>query len=158
MARTKRSGEALARRAEKKEARVLEKNKFNRLEQSMLSQQAPNWMCPNESCKNDNFARRRVCNLCGAPNPNPQEKVQREKQPRPKKAATWQKNATPADRAENLRLREMLEKEIRTGIKCEELVGEDRKRAEVCYNYMLEKRQQKQKQSKRGSKESKEVK
>jgi hypothetical protein len=179
----KRSAEAVARRAERKVQRVADKvrqNGFARLEQSMFGTGGTGgtgtggdgavssvnrlaqteeilWKCLHEGCGNENYPRRRVCNRCGAPNPNPIQRPQQVKQPRPTKkpkVSNWKENATAEERAENIRLRDLLEKEIRTGEMCVELADDEekRERATWCYNRMLEKQTQKTKKSKRKGK------
>ena len=136
-----RSAAALARRAEKKAQRVAEKNS----KQILLKE---NWIC--NYCNNDNFARRIACNRCGEPNPVRNESLLVKKE-RPRKLHLWNKNPTNEQQLENIRLRDLLEKEKQTGILCPELIGENRKRAEVMLARLNTKRMKKAKKSKTDS-------
>ena len=131
-----RTTEALQRRAERKAARVHEKN-------ISTKDTRQNWICTEPGCGNDNFARRVVCNLCGAqcPMASVTELPKKKKNPRPLKTS-WKKNPTPEQIEENIRLRNLLEVEKSTGAPSG-LTGEDLSRAEFLYAKLARNRHRK---------------
>ena len=102
----KRSAEALAKRAEKKELKVAEKNEWKRVGLGQAD-----WSC--FECNNQNFAKRTECNMCQCPKPKELEKEARKKGAKPKKIS-WKRNPTPEQKIENIDLEIFLKmKEIR---------------------------------------------
>ena len=74
------------------------------------------------NCGNDNFGRRIICNRCGVTNASRAQNIKLakvKKQPRPLKIEkNIAKDLFKKETQQNVKLRDMLEKEITTGIAC----------------------------------------